>query len=121
MIYSTFFSKFKNKKFVIGIIMISIATVFVVAVYWGFNLNFFRGPSLNLTDDYDIQRDYCGKIVDLHYCKCAFDGEFCDVIDSGDKDVAYKLIMAGFERWVVEKKKTECAEKGGLWKDDDCG
>jgi len=114
--------KFVNKKFVIAIVVVLIVVVLIVVARFAFNRDFFRGSVLTLTGSYDLQRDYCGKALDIHYCNCAFRGEDCGVIglSDRDKDAAYRLVTAGFEKWVIEKKKEECAEKGGRWVKDVC-
>ena len=112
--------KFVNKKFVIAIVVVLIVVVLIVVARFAFNRDFFRGSVLTLTGSYDLQRDYCGKALDMHYCNCAFQGEDCEAIGLSDKDAAYRLVTAGFEKWVIEKKKEECAEKGGRWVKDVC-
>jgi len=111
------FPKFMNKKFIIGMAAVFVAAIIIAAVY--FNFDFFQGSILVLTGSYDIQQDYCGKIIDSHYCQCAFEGESCETIGL-DKDGAYNLVMAGYGKWLVEKQKEECLEKGGRWVKDVC-
>ncbi len=109
-----------NKKFIIAAIVVLILTVLVVTARFGFNLDFSRGSIVVLTGTYDIQQDYCGKVIDIHYCNCAFQGEDCGVVGLLDKDAGQRLVTAGFEKWVIEKKNEECAQKGGRWKNDVC-
>ncbi len=110
-----FINFFKKNTIYIGagcllIILIILASIFI-----------FQGSkSISLHSDYDIQRDYCGKAIDIHYCQCAFEGEFCEAISTSGKDAVNKLVIAGFEKWVIEQKKKECAEKSGYWVNDGC-
>ena len=112
----------KNMKKKIIIIGVVIIVVLAVAIFYFL----FTGKGIKketivpLTTNYDISQDYCGKALDVHYCNCAFQGEDCETIGLSDKDAAYRLVTAGFEKWVIEKKKEECAEKGGRWVKDVC-
>jgi hypothetical protein len=115
-----FVKKIVQKKIVIAAIIILVLAIIVVAVRFIFNFDFLKGPIIPLTKNYNIQQDYCGKVVDTHYCQCAFEGTSCEVVSMPDKETAYKLVTAGFESWVIEQKKNECAEKGGNWKDNNC-
>lgn len=112
-----------NKKIIIAIVIVLVLITIAVTVWFVSSRGLipqFGGAVLPLTSTYDVQQDYCGKVIDTYYCKCAFQGEDCQVIGVSDKDTAQRLVMAGFEKWVIEKQKEECAEKGGRWKNEVC-
>ncbi len=104
-----------NKKNIIiggGVLMV------IVAAYFLINSGFLFASHIPLTS-YDIQKDYCGKAIDYHYCKCAFNGEFCDTIGLS-KDQAHSVVSEGYEDWREDRQKEECAEKDGRWVGDGC-
>lgn len=106
-----------NKKISIAIgIVILIVLIFLV-----YFLFIPKEKEIPITiPEYDIQKDYCGKVIDSHYCQCAFEGENCEAIGSLSKEDTYKLVNAGFESWLIEKKKELCVQKDGRWVDDVC-
>lgn len=112
-----------NKRITIAIVIVLVLITIAVAVWFVSSRGFipqFGGAVLPLTSNYDIQQDYCGKTIDIHYCNCAFKGDDCQAIGIVDKDTAKRLVTAGFESWVIEKKKEECGQKGGRWINDVC-
>lgn len=112
-----------NKKYIL------VATAALVLAIIGFTIWFLSsrgsipwlgGGVLPLTRTYDIEQDYCGKAIDINYCNCAFQGENCEMIGALNQDAARRLLTAGFEQWVIEKKKEECSQKGGEWVKEKC-
>ncbi len=100
-----------KQKIIIGIIIL-IIIVAVVVIYFMFPQ---KETVIPLTTSYDINKDYCGKAVDIHYCQCAFEDEsFCKIIGIDSKETASNLVNAGFENWVNQQKERECIEKGGI-------
>lgn len=114
--------EFVRKNILISVLGILGIPIFILIVLFAGKFAFSppSGSIVELTRTYDIKKDYCGKLIDIHYCQCAFEGENCEVVGMANQDDAVRALEAAYTSWVMEKQKEECAEKGGRWKNDVC-
>ncbi len=70
----------------------------------------------------DIEGDFCGVHLNYQYCKCAFDGNFCEQIVMS-KSEAKEYVNTEYAKW-LEKEilnfASQCKIDNGIYNDGEC-
>jgi len=69
-----------------------------------------------------IKNDYCGKVMSVYNCKCAWHGQYCDTAGM-DQSTATAFVTNAYNVWVEGLRnsfKSACEQNGGMYGSDTC-
>lgn len=94
-----------------------IKVVILFLLMWVTALPVQAGTEVSTFEEPDVNRVYCGKQVPYAVCRCAFQGQNCEVMNI-TQERAKGEVESKFRQWVgeqIEAVAKSCIDGGGQW------